>query len=211
MRATSGASRALGCMRHAALSCCSCRSSRAAARAQDVLPVPPLSGARDRPDRHADEAQRARARSQAGRLRGARPARRSSCCWCRRRAGGHRVLRAARRRHLEDRPPRRRRRPAAGGRQERPRACASRSPRRSKARCPTWRRGRSSTARSRRPSAPATSPAASTPAVDQLIARIKGEGLPAPAADAQRSARRRLQWDELAMFFFIGVPIIGAC
>ncbi|MDO8418864.1 MAG: TPM domain-containing protein, partial [Rubrivivax sp.] len=45
-------------------------------------------------------------------------------------------------------------------------------------------------------------------AVDQLMARIKGEALPAPAARA--GARPGLQLDELAMFFFVGVPIIGA-
>jgi uncharacterized protein len=44
-------------------------------------------------------------------------------------------------------------------------------------------------------------------AVDQLIARVKGENLPAPAARSE--ARQGLQWEELAMFFFFGVPIIG--
>jgi uncharacterized protein len=45
-------------------------------------------------------------------------------------------------------------------------------------------------------------------AVDQLMARIKGENLPAPAARTE--ARQGLQWEELAMFFFIGVPVIGS-
>lgn len=45
-------------------------------------------------------------------------------------------------------------------------------------------------------------------AVDQLIARINGEGLPAPAA--RPGARQGLQLDELALFFFIGVPVLGA-
>jgi len=45
-------------------------------------------------------------------------------------------------------------------------------------------------------------------AVDQLIARIKGEALPAPAA--RSGARSGLQLEELAMFFFVAVPIIGA-
>ena len=45
-------------------------------------------------------------------------------------------------------------------------------------------------------------------AVDQLIGRIKGEDLPAPAA--RGGARPGLQLDELAMFFFVAVPIIGA-
>lgn len=47
-------------------------------------------------------------------------------------------------------------------------------------------------------------------AVDQLIGRIKGEGLPAPAPAARQGAQQGLQLDELAMFFFIGVPIAGA-
>ena len=46
-------------------------------------------------------------------------------------------------------------------------------------------------------------------AVDQLAARIRGEALPAPgAADAGRADR--LDWEALAMFFFIGVPVVGA-
>jgi uncharacterized protein len=50
-------------------------------------------------------------------------------------------------------------------------------------------------------------------AVDGLIARIKGEGLPAPE---QRGGTRSAgghdgaQWQELLMFFFIGVPIVAA-
>lgn len=46
-------------------------------------------------------------------------------------------------------------------------------------------------------------------AVDRLIARIQGESLPAPAG-ARSGARDGLQWDELAMFFFVGVPVIGS-
>jgi uncharacterized protein len=45
-------------------------------------------------------------------------------------------------------------------------------------------------------------------ATDQLIARIKGEGLPAPAA--RRGANEGVQWEELGMFFLVGVPIAGA-
>jgi uncharacterized protein len=45
-------------------------------------------------------------------------------------------------------------------------------------------------------------------AVDQLIARIRGEALPPPKARGQ--AQRGLQLDELAMFFFVAVPIVGA-
>ena len=48
-------------------------------------------------------------------------------------------------------------------------------------------------------------------AVDQIIGRIKGEGLPAPAAPGARDgARQGLQLDELALFFFLGVPILGS-
>lgn len=45
-------------------------------------------------------------------------------------------------------------------------------------------------------------------AVDQLFARITNEGLPAPAARAQ--AQQGFQLEELAMFFFVAVPIAGA-
>ena len=45
-------------------------------------------------------------------------------------------------------------------------------------------------------------------AVDQLIARVKGENLPVPSARSE--AREGFQWEELAMFFFIGVPILGS-
>jgi uncharacterized protein len=45
-------------------------------------------------------------------------------------------------------------------------------------------------------------------AVDRLGARIKGEALPPPGA--KKDARPGVQWDELAMFFFVGVPILGA-
>ncbi len=44
--------------------------------------------------------------------------------------------------------------------------------------------------------------------VDALMARIQGEGLPAPAA--RPGAREGLQLEELLMFFFIGVPILGS-
>jgi uncharacterized protein len=45
-------------------------------------------------------------------------------------------------------------------------------------------------------------------AVDQLAARIRGEHLPLPTAKAQK-ARSGLSWDQLAMFFFIAVPVVG--
>jgi len=45
-------------------------------------------------------------------------------------------------------------------------------------------------------------------AADQLIARIRGEALPAPAAHEQ--ARPGLQINELGLFLFIAVPVIGS-
>ncbi len=45
-------------------------------------------------------------------------------------------------------------------------------------------------------------------AVDQLIARIRGEDLPAP--QRRDDAGQGLQIEELLMFFFVAVPIIGA-
>ena len=47
-------------------------------------------------------------------------------------------------------------------------------------------------------------------AVDQLMARIKGEALPAPVPMARGGAQQGLQLDDIAMFFFVGVPIVGA-
>ncbi len=51
-------------------------------------------------------------------------------------------------------------------------------------------------------------------AIDRLGARIKPEGLPAPSSTAPRDGASGLggglDWQELAMFFFVAVPIIGA-
>ena len=50
-------------------------------------------------------------------------------------------------------------------------------------------------------------------AVDALMSRIKGEHLPAPAgreAPARQNADPGMQWEELMMFFFVGVPVVGA-
>ena len=47
-------------------------------------------------------------------------------------------------------------------------------------------------------------------AVDALAARIKGEALPAPKARGSGGGNLGVQWEELAMFFFIGVPLLGA-
>jgi uncharacterized protein len=50
-------------------------------------------------------------------------------------------------------------------------------------------------------------------AVDQLAARVRGEALPAPNAKKHRPASSGGfggGWDQLALFFFLGVPILGA-
>lgn len=44
--------------------------------------------------------------------------------------------------------------------------------------------------------------------VDALIARIRGENLPAPAAGGRTD--RGFDWEELGLFFFVGVPVVGA-
>jgi len=48
--------------------------------------------------------------------------------------------------------------------------------------------------------------------VDQLAARVRGEALPLPAAkgSSRNGGIGSQGWDQLAMFFFVGVPIIGA-
>ena len=51
-------------------------------------------------------------------------------------------------------------------------------------------------------------------AIDKLVQRIQGEGLPAPAAQGGRGANQSggqgLDLQELGMFFFVAVPILGA-
>lgn len=49
-------------------------------------------------------------------------------------------------------------------------------------------------------------------AVDQLEARVRGEALPAPTARERGWAKGvgGVAWEELAMFLFVGVPIVGA-
>lgn len=50
-------------------------------------------------------------------------------------------------------------------------------------------------------------------AVDALMARVRGEHLPAPAARdgaGRAGADTGWQWEELMMFFFVGVPVMGA-
>lgn len=47
-------------------------------------------------------------------------------------------------------------------------------------------------------------------AVDQLVARVQGENLPLPA-NPQSAAQphQGFQWDDLGVFLFIGVPVVG--
>jgi uncharacterized protein len=48
-------------------------------------------------------------------------------------------------------------------------------------------------------------------AIDRLAARIKPEGLPAPGVQGGASGQSMgFDWEELAVFFFIAVPIVGA-
>ncbi len=46
--------------------------------------------------------------------------------------------------------------------------------------------------------------------VDALMARLKGEQLPAPTAPGQSAGDSGFAWEELAMFFFIAVPVVGS-
>ena len=46
--------------------------------------------------------------------------------------------------------------------------------------------------------------------VDALMARIRGESLPAPTTRSARGgAASGFNWEMLAMFFFVGVPVVG--
>ena len=49
-----------------------------------------------------------------------------------------------------------------------------------------------------------------TAGVDALMARIRGENLPEPAARSRPGgAASGFNWEMLAMFFFVGVPVLG--
>jgi len=45
--------------------------------------------------------------------------------------------------------------------------------------------------------------------VDALIARLRGEHLPAPTAQRPAAPDTGFDWGELAMFFFVAVPVVG--
>ena len=47
-------------------------------------------------------------------------------------------------------------------------------------------------------------------AIDKLVLRIQGEGLAAPAARDKGFGKQGLGLEELGMFFFVAVPILGA-
>jgi len=46
-------------------------------------------------------------------------------------------------------------------------------------------------------------------AADQLIALIKGEALPAPDGSGGPQGEPGAQWQELLMFFFVAIPVLG--
>ncbi len=46
-------------------------------------------------------------------------------------------------------------------------------------------------------------------AVDRIGQRIKGENLPAPEAEGSNPRREGAQWEDLGIFLFVGVPILG--
>jgi uncharacterized protein len=47
-------------------------------------------------------------------------------------------------------------------------------------------------------------------AADQLFALIKGEALPAPVARSGSQNKGGFDWEDLAIFLFVGVPVVGA-
>ena len=48
-------------------------------------------------------------------------------------------------------------------------------------------------------------------AIDQLAARVQGEGLPLPSQPVGKApADTGFQWNDLGVFLFIGVPVVGA-
>ncbi|MCK7474779.1 MAG: hypothetical protein MZV49_17215 [Rhodopseudomonas palustris] len=198
------------CVRSRVLALLLALSAWSASRwAQDVLPVPPLSGARrsTRPARSIRRAARARSSASSPRSRpeagpqivgadGARPrSPRTSRAYAQRVADS-----------LEDRPPRR---SATAlllrGRQERPARAHRGRPRRSKARSPTWRRARSST-ETITPAlqAPATSPAASSAGVDQLISAHRRRDRCRRREPRGPAARRRgFEFDDWLILLFV--------
>ncbi len=48
-------------------------------------------------------------------------------------------------------------------------------------------------------------------AADALMARIRGEALPAPSPSGTRpAAQPGFQWEEIGLFFFVAIPVIGS-
>jgi uncharacterized protein len=47
-------------------------------------------------------------------------------------------------------------------------------------------------------------------AVDRLVERIGTEGLPEPQAPSARGVSEGFDWEQLSIFIFLGVPIVGA-
>ena len=47
-------------------------------------------------------------------------------------------------------------------------------------------------------------------AIDRLVQRIQGEGLPAPAVNGSGRASQGFQLEEMGLFFFVAVPVLGA-
>jgi uncharacterized protein len=47
-------------------------------------------------------------------------------------------------------------------------------------------------------------------AVDHLTARVQGENLPLPSSGNKPQADTGFQWDDLGVFLFVGVPVVGS-
>lgn len=47
-------------------------------------------------------------------------------------------------------------------------------------------------------------------AIDHLTARVQGENLPLPNSGSKPQADTGFQWDDLGVFLFVGVPVVGS-
>ena len=45
--------------------------------------------------------------------------------------------------------------------------------------------------------------------IDSLMARVRGEHLPAPTQQRRATQDNGFDWQQLALFFFVGVPVVG--